>query len=255
MYLNAAPTGYLGSRLYLNACGIAMMFVTLSNIQNGECVPLIPVLDNQDGRYEIALSEILYYPKWVNISTGNNIFHYAGKAVIIPSGYYDVCSLNSKAFTPVGLELTLDHATGKLSIFNITKNLDLGSISLSLGYTISTPPVVKGVATAYDFSKLLLYKELFVHLDRGLSTTRNRLNQFPSLLLRAIPVKTEECGFGRAETFVRPQFKRLENGTFNTIQISVRTKDNELVDLSYLSCILEIRRRPDSTCWNNIDKR
>jgi hypothetical protein len=217
------------------------MYITLSNIQNVESVPLNPVIDNREGDFEIALSEILYYPNWVNISTGNNIFRYAGEAFIIPGGYYDVCSLNSTAFLPRGLELKLNQATGKLSIHNITKPFDLGSLGPTLGFLALVPPVVGGIATAESFSKLHVHKELFIHLDSGLSTTQNRFNHHPSTILRAIPVKTEECGSGRAETFIRPFFKRLENGPLDGIRLSVRTKDNELVNLAYLSCVLEIR--------------
>jgi hypothetical protein len=221
--------------------GSISMFITLSDIKNGECVLLNPVIDNRDRSYQIALSEILYYPDWVNISGDNNYFNYGTQKCFVPSGYYDVCSLNSTAFLPRGLELKLNQATGKLSIHNITKPFDLGSLGPTLGFLALAPPVVGGIATAESFSKLHVHKELFIHLDSGLTTTQNRLNHLPSTILRAIPVKTEERGEGRAVTFIRPLFKWLENGTLDSIQISVRSKDNKLVDLSYLSCVLEIK--------------
>jgi hypothetical protein len=223
------------------------MYITLSNIQNGSFIPLDPVLDNREGNFEIALSEILYTPAWANISADyeNNVFTYAGKRVTIPDGYYDVCALDD-VFKPAGLQLKINPATGLLSILGL-KNRTLFAATpkllQTLGIALDEPPSNGTYITGTMPHNLIIYKELFVHLDEGLSTSENRHRGLPSSLLRAIHVKTERCGGGRAETFTLPQFKRLENGVLSGIKISVRDQHNQLTPLSYLSCVLEIRQR------------
>lgn len=57
------------------------MFIPLTNLQEGSSIPLNPVIDNRDGDLEIALSEILWYPAWINIGKefDNHLFHYKGR--------------------------------------------------------------------------------------------------------------------------------------------------------------------------------
>jgi hypothetical protein len=96
------------------------MFITLSNIQNDGPTDLNPILDNREGDMEVALTEILYYPAWMNIgeALGNNMFHYGRdkRRIKIPDGYWDVCALNKEVFIPLGLTLSLNPATGLVSI-------------------------------------------------------------------------------------------------------------------------------------------
>lgn len=217
------------------------MFITVSNIQNGEYVPQDPVIDNREGNLEIALSEMLYYPKWANISEEleNNVFKYE-KLITIPDGYYDICTLDEEIFTPLGLRLRFNPATGLVTVAGIVKSFRPYGLAPTLG--LPDVSVEAGALEGEQFHKLGLYKELFVHLDEGLSTTENRHNKLPSTLLRSIHVKTEGCFQGRAETFASPQFKRLENGTLSGIKISVRDQHHNLVKLAYFSCVLNIRQ-------------
>lgn len=64
--------------------------ITLFNIQNGDYLPLNPVIDNCDGDYKVSLVEILYYNKWVNISSalGNNRFRYGSTVYTVEVRYY-----------------------------------------------------------------------------------------------------------------------------------------------------------------------
>jgi hypothetical protein len=220
------------------------MYITLSNIQNGECVPLNPVLDNREGTLEVALSEILYYPAWVNISTElrNNIFQYDGKNIQIPAGYYDVCSLNEQFFEPQGLRLGLNPATGLVSVYNIKNSINLTGLGRTLGFRKYPKDSGGGPITGAEFPRLSIHKQLFVEMD-GLSTSENRHNQFPSTLLRAISVKAESCNSGRTETFSTPYFKRLANDTLSSIRISVLDEHHMPVKLAYLGCVLEVRKR------------
>lgn len=230
------------------------MFITLSNVQHGEPIELNPVLDNREGGMEVALSEILYYPAWVNIaaSLGNNMFHYGRdrREVKIPDGYWDVCALNKEVFTPLGLTLSLNPATGLISISGLTEYFDAGSVGRSLGFINLNPAAVNGRVTAEAFPRLSVHKELYIHLD-GLSTYENRHNSLPSTLLRAIPVGQEECNGGRQVTFATPHFKRLEVGTHSSIGVSARAEDGSEVKLAYLSLVLEIRRNGCGRTWTS----
>ena len=152
------------------------MYITLSNIGNGNFIPLDPAIDTQED-LEIALSEILYYPIWSNFSAslGNNKFSYKDVEVIIPDGYYDICALDDQIFAPLKLAIKINLATGLVSIYHIKLNFDLGSVGPTLGFENLTPNVVEGICTAEKLPKLIVYKELFVHLE-GVSTKENRLN-------------------------------------------------------------------------------
>ena len=88
------------------------MHVSLQ-IQNGKAVPLLQMIDNQDGRFKIALCEILYYPEWHSIDRelGNNSFQIGDKTDIIPDGYYSMCKLLDYIFKPLGWSLMLNEVT------------------------------------------------------------------------------------------------------------------------------------------------
>lgn len=94
-------------------------------------------------------------------------------------------------------------------------------------------------------SYLMRYKEIFVHLNQGLSTLENRFNEFPSMLLQAIVVGTETCNTG-AKTDVsqlKCQWKAFGHRILSGIHISVRDADNKLLPFEYLSIMLEVRKR------------
>ena len=90
------------------------MYVTLTDIQNGEPVS---VPGTACGGLEVALCELTYSHRWLNISAEleNGIFD--GRTVLgIPKGYYNVCELDKEAFRPLGAELSLHAPTGLLQI-------------------------------------------------------------------------------------------------------------------------------------------
>ena len=90
------------------------MYVTLTDIQNGEPVS---VPGTARGGLEVALCELTYYHRWLNISAEleNGIFD--GRTVLgIPKGYYNICELDKEAFRPLGAELSLHAPTGRLQI-------------------------------------------------------------------------------------------------------------------------------------------
>ena len=90
------------------------MYVTLTDIQNTEPVS---VPGTACGGLEVALCELMYYHRWLNISAEleNGIFD--GHTVLgIPKGYYNVFELDKEAFRPLGAELSLHAPTGRLQI-------------------------------------------------------------------------------------------------------------------------------------------
>jgi hypothetical protein len=111
----------------------------------------------------------------------------------------------------------------------------------TLGFVNLTPNVVEGSCTAEKLPKLIVYKELFVHLE-GVSTKENRLNQFPSTSLRAVYVQTEANNCGRSVEFSKRQYKKLVTGSLSHIKLSVLDIDNTPITLASLSCVLHIRK-------------
>ena len=78
------------------------MYVTLTDIQNGEPVYLTSVSSIECGGLEVALCELTYYHRWLNISAEllNNKVSDGGTVLDIPDGYYNVCELDKEAFRP-----------------------------------------------------------------------------------------------------------------------------------------------------------
>lgn len=112
--------------------------------QEQETTPLNPALNNRDRDLEMALSEILYYPAWVNISKelGNNWFQLGKQKITVPDGQYDICTLDKQVFSPLKLRLALNPATGLLT--NIGEQLELGGIGPSLGFIKTVPSLADG---------------------------------------------------------------------------------------------------------------
>ena len=90
------------------------MYVTLTNIQNGE--PVSATGTECEG-LEVALCELTYYHCWLNISPEikNGIFD-RHTLLGIPKGYYNVCELDKEVFPPLGAELSLYAPTGRLQV-------------------------------------------------------------------------------------------------------------------------------------------
>lgn len=221
-------------------------------------MPLDPVIDYRDGGFEISLAEILYYNRWVNISEaqGNNKFRYWTQIYTVRDGYYNVCDLHKQYFAaaPLQLELTLNAATGLVSVQGIKQPFVVGPLGEALGFRKDLPevdPQKQKAIIASDLPRLIRYKELFVHLDEGLSTSENKLNGLQSTLLRTISVGGETCNSGvkASETLVKRQWKRLAHGTLSGIKISVRDEHYNMLPFAYLSFVLEVRHKKRRREW------
>ena len=143
------------------------MYVTLTDIQNGEPVS---VSGTACVGLEVALCELTYYHRWLNISAelGNGIFD--GHTMLgIPKGYYNVCELDKEAFRPLGAELSLHAPTGRLQISSkkrLVLNRELADL---LGF--SREMFEPGQSHIADKPhRLFTHREICVHLA-GVSTS------------------------------------------------------------------------------------
>ena len=92
------------------------MYVTLTDIQNGEPVYLTRSLS---GELEVALSELTYYHLWHNIKGTERVSN-EHTTMLVPDGYYNAHELDEEVFQPLGAKLHLDTHTGLLQL--TTKN-------------------------------------------------------------------------------------------------------------------------------------
>lgn len=211
------------------------MYVTLSDIQNGEPVSLDRTLS---GRLEVALCELTYYHQWYNISAalGNNKV----SGVLIPDGYYNSCELDEHVFRPLGAELHLHAPTGRLQLSARKERLVLNkNLAETFGFTRKVFEASK-THIADKPHRLAIHRELCVHLSE-VSTSDNSYNGHPSTLFRSVPVENEKCGGGRTETFPILQYKRLISGAISQLTLSVLDVNGKKVELDYLSATLHIR--------------
>ena len=242
------------------------MYVTLTDIQNGEAVALSRLIENEQGVFEVALCDLTYSPLWFNISAklGNNLFHVQGEIVGIPDGYYNVCDLNTEIFKPHGASLELHEASGSLALWTTSKKvtllrglaLTLGFASYNSGAGFDTFDGLLALVDERKFerldvpansqrmadypNKLAIHRELFVHLSE-LSTSDNLHNGAPSTLLRPVSVENERCNEGRTVSFPALQYKRLTAGVISNMTVKVLDEHGGAVDTNYLSAVLHIR--------------
>ena len=93
------------------------MYFTFTGIQNGEPNYLASVPGTACGGLEVALCELTYYHRWLNISAalGNNQVSTGQSTLKIPDGYYNACELDD-VLQPLGTELRLHAPTGWLEL-------------------------------------------------------------------------------------------------------------------------------------------
>ena len=224
------------------------MYITISDYKNGQPIDLLMAIKNKNDNYRVALSEILYYPKWYNISEElkNNTFLKNGVEQVIPDGYYNVHKLNS-IFKKHNCKLSINEATGKLKIENFGDVVILNSlIAETLGFYSNANIIGKQEGTYLP--KLINHKEMFIHLD-CLNTSRNLFNDVKqssyegttaknSTLLRSIPVECEEINTGKKIEFRRLQYKDLIAGDIHNMRILIVDSNFKKLDMEYISLTL-----------------
>ena len=174
------------------------MYVTLTDIQNGEPVYLASVPATACAVLEVARCELTYYHRWLNIGAAleNNQVSTGRTTLKIPDGYYNACELDDE-LQPLGAELRLHAPTGRLKL-SAKKRLVLNRrLADLLGFSRDTFEPGK-TYTADGPHRLAAYREICVPLAE-ISTTENLHNGAPSTLLRSVHVKNERCGGRRTE--------------------------------------------------------
>ena len=173
------------------------MYVTLTDIQNGEPVYLASVPCTACGGLEVALCELTYYHRWFNIGAEllNNKVSDGRTVLDIPDGYYNVCELDKEAFRPLGAELSLHAPTGRLQLSAKKRLILNGGLAKLLGFSRETfEPGQSHIAD--EPNRLAIHWEICVHLAE-VSTSENIHNGRPSTLLKSVPFENERCGGGR----------------------------------------------------------
>ena len=214
------------------------MYVTLTDIQNGKSVS---VPGTASGGLEVALCELMYYHRWLNISAEleNGVFD--GRTVLgIPKGYYNVCELDKEAFQPLGAELSLHTPTGRLQISSKKRLvLDRGLADL-LGFSREFfEPGQSHIADKPH--RLFTHREICVHLAE-VSTSENLHNGRASTLLKSIPVENERCGGWPDRDIPVLQYKRLASGPLSQLTLTILDTGGRKIGFDYLSAVLHIRR-------------
>ena len=222
------------------------MYVTLTDIQNGEAVALSRLIENEQGEFEVALCGFTYSPLWYNISAKlhNNRLRVQDEPghIVIPEGYYNVCDLGTEIFKPHGASLTLHSPSGRLKITTTAKKVTLlKGLALTLGFASNSRDVPAASQRLAGYpNKLAIHRELFVHLSE-LSTSDNLHNGAPSTLLRPVSVENERCNEGRTVSFPALQYKRLAAGVISNMTVKVLDEHGGDVDTNYLSAVLHLR--------------
>ena len=113
---------------------MSIMYVTLTDIQNGESVYLTRSFS---GQLEVALCELTYYHLLHNIrGTECSNEH---TTMLVPDGYYNAHELDEEVFKPLGAKLHLDTHTGLLQL--TTKN-DKIVMSSELAKVLGFPKIL-----------------------------------------------------------------------------------------------------------------
>ena len=235
------------------------MFISLTNHQTDKPVNLTYGIDNVvdninvvgnanvDGK-TIAVHEISYTIKWLNV-TGLDYYmdvktSSGTERTVLAEGYYNFCDLKESLFDPIDVDVNLNNANLKIKI-NFSKNKDILELSFSkkLADILGSEMKREGVKKVYvgvNPVNLGVHKFLYIHLHE-LNSAENLHNGTPSTLLRVVPAGT--LGFCDTEVIRFPslQFKKLQPGYINALNLSVYGDNNKLVKIDDLSIILEVR--------------
>ena len=216
------------------------MYVTLTDIQNGEPVYLASVAGTACVGVEVALCELTYYHRWLNIcpALGNNQVSTRQSTLKTSDGYYNDCKLDDM-LQPLGAELRLHAPTRRLKL-SAEKRLVLNRrLADLLRFSRDTFEPGKTYTTD-EPHRLTVYREICVHLAE-ISTRENLHNGRPSTLLRSVPVENEICGGGRTESFPGLQYKRLALGTVSQLTIAILDTSGRRLYFDHVSATLHIR--------------
>ena len=163
---------------------------------------------------EVALCELTYYHRWLNISAELGNGNFDGRTVLgIPKGYYNVCELEKEAFRlwmlnsvcmsqPAACRFPQKKKKKKKKKKKTKKRLVLNrELADLLGFSREMfEPDQSHIADKPH--RLFTHREICVHLAE-VSTSENLHNGRPSTLLKSIPVENERCvgggggGWGR----------------------------------------------------------
>ena len=206
-----------------------------------------------EGERLIALREIYFSAAWNNISSEleNNkiIFRNLGISnFIIPDGYYDFCTLKKLIKDRTDMELNLNTANSIVTLTVPASRSKLYTVIFQkklaelLGFKVN---LFSGFAdkirhyVADNPIKLTLNKIVFVHLDE-LSTTENILNGNRSNLLQIFP--SGESAFCKPVnyTFKAPQYRRLREGIINSLTVTLKNENGEVLNVKDMVLVFEI---------------
>ena len=140
------PVRYFACLLNENAlcpCRV-IMYVTLTDIQNGELVYLTRSLS---GELEVALcKQLTYYHLWHYIRGTERVSN-EHTTMLVPDGYYNAHELDEEVFKPLGAKLHLDTYTGLLQLITTNDKIVISSeLAKVLGFSQNT----------FDAEKMLL---------------------------------------------------------------------------------------------------
>lgn len=201
---------------------------SLSNIQNREYIPPNPVVDKR----KIALSEFLY-PAWVNMfeELGSNKIMNDRLKIKIPSNYYNISVLND-VLALYNLKIHADPVTGKLHVFCVVLSLFRAHNLMLYG-----THVVDGVINR-NTTLQFVHKELFVDLDKGLSTTKNWHSQPPSPFLYPPPAAGSSC-YNRM-LYTLHSLRNSCMGLCPKLRFLLMTKTHAETSSDYLNYVLKV---------------
>ena len=157
------------------------MYVTLTDIQNGELVYLTRSLS---GELEVALcKQLTYYHLWHYIRGTERVSN-EHTTMLVPDGYYNAHELDEEVFKPLGAKLHLDTYTGLLQLITTNDKIVISSeLAKVLGFSQNT----------FDAEKMLLTN---VRPDPAKHTPLTSHTGWPSIgrstftLLNWVPPKT-----------------------------------------------------------------
>lgn len=209
------------------------MFVTLTNVQKGEAVPLLQPIDNRAGALQVAVRSFTYWVGWHNLGARDSVSWQEkgeSRTLWFTSGLYSY-QLFEDTVTSTFPDLYMDVGKGdgvvtfkvpngvKLRLSTVCSKL-LGIQDegwLEAGLYRGDRPV--------DFAPV---KSIHLYLGQ-LSTTLNVVDGAPSQLLGMFPAHC--VPFGTAETLnPRPEFKRLAAGTITELDARVTDDKGQPID-------------------------
>ena len=210
-------------------------------------------IDNSEGHLRVAMHEMFYKVKWLNISDEkknnfvkrlSNISGQLQSKLTLADGYYGICELEQILGKKFDIRLEHSNANLKATLKFKPENAEYRfarGLAKMLGFKTHSFQVTQKSHTfegdgPIDFE---INSPLYVYLNE-LDTSKNLFDGKPSTVLKVIPSGRVSFCEHHVSYFKNLQFKKLKNSHIEKMHVAIKDRNGTDVMCDGLFMVLEV---------------